>query len=650
MLNRFYLLRFISLLFIANLIFGQTTKLHLVFTNDIHGSIHQIPARFMNPEFGPMMSGGAGAFAYVSELRQEAKQKGDDVLLLDGGNFFQGTPLGTLDGGETIIRWMNQMDYDALTPGLRDFDQGVENLKQLSNVANFPMLSGNLIDDKAGQNPEWLKPIIYKQIGQTKLAIIGLTQDNIPELSFPKNTEGLQFLPAVASAQKQVKTAKLNGADIIIMLAHLGIPYNRKDEFETFLSQVSQGETSVESKGLNAMELAHFVEGIDVLVTGGVAKGYNEPWEDPNTHTLIVQNYGNLSGIGHLELLIDQDTKSISGYEFPTDRGMLITLLQDDILPESEMGETVHHWVKDAKLKAEKQFFSRDTNPKKNAYLKTLKRLSESDRFPVPSLGKPEQLEIVTWNLEWFPAAGNTTLEAAAETIQEWGVDMVALQEIKNINAFAKLMSFLPDHDFVLSKQSSFMDQAIIYRKDVVTFLAQYEPFSFDDYYFAGRPPLMANFIWHYEERQREFMVVNMHLKCCGDGLYRRQKSLEQLHDLLAQYIENGNENIIVVGDWNDQLTDTGLNQSFTAFLDDPDTFQFATMEISGDTSQASYPKWIVPSILDHILYSKGFFDEQALGGKIQTLRMEEVLGSWELYEEILSDHRPVMWTIPIPD
>ena len=111
MLNRFYLLRFISLLFIANLIFGQTTKLHLVFTNDIHGSIHQIPARFMNPEFGPMMSGGAGAFAYVSELRQEAKQKGDDVLLLDGGNFFQGTPLGTLDGGETIIRWMNQMDY-----------------------------------------------------------------------------------------------------------------------------------------------------------------------------------------------------------------------------------------------------------------------------------------------------------------------------------------------------------------------------------------------------------------------------------------------------------------------------------------------------------------------------------------------------------
>ena len=92
----------------------------------------------MNPEFGPMMSGGAGAYRYVTNLRQEAIQLGDEVLLLDGGNFFQGTPLGTLDGGETIIRWMNQMGYDALTPGLKDFDQGVANLKRLSKIANFP--------------------------------------------------------------------------------------------------------------------------------------------------------------------------------------------------------------------------------------------------------------------------------------------------------------------------------------------------------------------------------------------------------------------------------------------------------------------------------------------------------------------------------
>jgi len=647
-LKTFLLSRSISFIFIFNIVLSQTTKLHLVFTNDIHGSIHQIPARFMNPEFGPMMSGGAGAYRYVTKLRQEAKQLGDEVLLLDGGNFFQGTPLGTLDGGETIIRWMNQMGYDALTPGLKDFDQGVANLKRLSKIANFPFLSGNIIEKETRQNLKWLTPIVYKQIGKIKIAIIGLTLDKIPELGFPENTKGLIFLSEVVSAQEQVKEAKDKGADIVIMLAHLGIPYNRQEEFETFMSRLSKDEKLEKSKGLNAMELAHLVEGVDVIVTGGIAKGYDEPWEDPKTHTLIVQNYGNLSGIGHLELLFDQETKSISGYEFPTDRGMLITLLQDDILPDFEMATNIQSWVDESKKTVENQFMNSSINPNKNVYLTNLKRLSKSDRFPVPNLGKPEQLEIVTWNLEWFPAAGDTTLEAVAEMIQEWGVDMVALQEIKDIHAFEKLTSYLPDHGYVLSKQSSFMDQAIIYRKDVITLLGQYEPFSFDDYYFAGRPPLMAKFVWHYENRQREYIVANLHLKCCGDGLYRRQKSLEQLHDLLAQYIETGDENIIVVGDWNDQLTDIGTNQSFTAFLNDPEQFQFATMEIDSDTAQASYPNWIVPSLLDHILYSKGFFDEQKLGGKIQTLRMEDVLGSWELYEKILSDHRPVMWSIPI--
>ena len=168
------------------------------------------------------------------------------------------------------------MGYDALTPGLKDFDQGVANLKRLSKIANFPFLSGNIIEKETRQNLKWLTPIIYKQIGQTKLAIIGLTLDNIPELGFPENTKGLIFLSEVVSAQKQVKEAKDKGADIVIMLAHLGIPYNRQDEFEKFMSRLSKDEKLEKSKGLNAMELAHLVEGVDVIVTGGIAKGYDE--------------------------------------------------------------------------------------------------------------------------------------------------------------------------------------------------------------------------------------------------------------------------------------------------------------------------------------------------------------------------------------
>jgi len=593
-----------------------------------------------------MLTGGAGAYRYVNELRAEASQKGEHVLLLDGGNIFQGTPLGTVDGGEKIIRWMNLMKYDAFTPGLRDFDQGVNNLVHLSKVAEFPMLSGNIVDETTGELPDWLNTMIFKRVGDTDIAIIGITSDNLSKKTFPHNTAGLEFLPTISSAQKLVNQAKEQGADIVILLAHAGLPYNRKDEYDAFIKRISD---SKQVFSLSALTLAHFLEGVDVIVTGGIAKGYDYPWEDPKTHTLVVQNYGNLSGIGHLELLIDEEENTLVGHEYPTDQGMLITLLEDDILADISVAETIKNWV----IKAKNIYYeSRESEP--SLMISTglceapLRRLSTSDKFPIPNLGKPERLEIVTWNLEMFPTAGDSTLEAVAEVIQEWGVDIVALQEIKNIHEFGRLMVFLPDHGYVLSEQSSFMDQAIIYRKDVITFLGQYEPFSFDDYYFAGRPPLMADFVWNCGDKFSAFSVINIHLKCCDDGLFRRQKSMVQLHDFIRQNIASGDENIVVVGDWNDQLTDTGMRQSFTAFLDDPEYFQFATMEISKDTSQASYPKWTVPSTLDHILYSKGFFDENESGGITQTLDMEQIIGDWDTYENILSDHLPVMWSIEI--
>jgi len=623
-------------------LYGEDIKLHLIFTNDIHGAIHQTPAWFMNPEFGPMLSGGAGAYEYVNNIREDAERSGEFVLLMDAGNLFQGTSLGTIDGGKKIIEWMNKMEYDALTPGLKDFDQGVENLTELAQLANFPFLSGNIVEKSSGNKPEWLSPIIYKQIEDVTIAIVGLTQTEIPKQTLPGNTEGLSFLPEIQTTNTMIDEAKSNGADIIIFLAHLGIPYDREDEYDALILSLEEGETPEDQiHGLNAMELAHRVEGIDVMVTGGVAKGYDHPWEDPTTHTLILQNYGNLTGIGHLELLIDKRTKKLSGYEYPTDRGMLITLMEDDIPPNKSLADQIQKWVHES----EEVYKNKRPFAEKTSSISTF--LEEQNIYSVPNLGKDNWLEIVTWNLEWFPAASDTTLKAAAEIIREWDVDIVALQEIKNIYMFSVLMNLLPGYGYVLSEQSSFMDQAIIYKKDVLTCLGQYEPFTFNDYYFAGRPPLMADFIWENDGLKREFSVVNLHLKCCGDGLYRRQKSLEQLHEYLKDYLMNENENIIVAGDWNDQLTDKGINQSFTAFLNDPDHFRFATMEIATDTSQASYPKWIVPSILDHILYSKGFYDEAAEGA-INTLRLEDIVGGWDMYEEILSDHRPVMWSVPI--
>ena len=97
-------------------------------------------------------------------------------------------------------------------------------------------------------------------------------------------------------------------------MCHLGIPYDREIKYKKFIKKINEGE-SIEIK--NAIELAHFTESVDMIITGGFSKGYNTPWVDPNTHAIVVQNYGSLTGIGHLILNIDQDKKVIKDYSFP---------------------------------------------------------------------------------------------------------------------------------------------------------------------------------------------------------------------------------------------------------------------------------------------------------------------------------------------
>ena len=137
-----------------------------------------------------------------------------------------------------------------------------------------------------------------------------------------------------------------------------------------------------------------------------------------------------------------------------------------------------------------------------------------------------------------------------------------------------------------------------------------------------------------------------MHLKCCGDGLYRRQQSMKQLHGFLKEKIENGGNNIIVVGDWNDELQDTGIYQSFSPFINDQENFLFATDRIVRDPSQQSYPTW--PSFLDHIMIGSGYFEVFENKGQIRSVNIEEWIGGWSKYEDLISDHRPILLSMPI--
>ena len=623
----------LSLIFASSL-HSKSSKLHLVFTNNIHGAIHELPARFINPEFSPLLAGGAGAYTYISNLRKEASEDGDFVILTDAGSLFQGTQLGTDDGGTKIMKWMNWMAYDAFVPGVRDFDQGVENLEKLKRESNFPFLASNLKGVNGIEN--------YKIIDANgiKIGLIGLITPFLFDGLIPENYEGVEVLDLLKTLNAQIETIR-NDVDLIFVLSHLGLPYNREDEYEKFIKGVFQKDLKIK----NAIELAHFTNEVDVIITGGVSKGYDTPWVDPNTHTIVVQNYGNLTGIGHLILNIDKEKKIIKNYTFPTERGMMVNLFTDNIWPDLAVQDSISGWANSISSLHNKD------------YTQQILEIEETDcpsdninakfnEFDVSAVGKDNLLDIMTWNMERFPLKGDTTMKAVAEIIQDLNVDIIGVQEVLKIGAFSKMMSWLPNYDFVISKHSSFLEQAIIYKKNMFTVLGQDEPFAMDDYYFAGRPPLVVDFLYHCGDVKKEICIVNMHLKCCGDGLYRRQQSMKQLHGFLKEKSKNGKDNIIVVGDWNDQLQDTGIYQSFSPFINDQENFLFVTNRIVNDPNQQSYPSW--PSFLDHIMIGRGYFDVFEKEGIVRSVNLDEWIGGWEEYESIISDHRPILLSLPI--
>jgi|TARA_Y100000294_G_scaffold95481_1_gene88834 exonuclease III len=263
----------------------------------------------------------------------------------------------------------------------------------------------------------------------------------------------------------------------------------------------------------------------------------------------------------------------------------------------------------------------------------------DSSTSKLPDLNLVNGVEIVTWNIEFFPKAGQRTIDSVAMIIRNINADIYCLQEITNETVFNQLDEKLDNYSSIYSTATEYLNLAILYKNDVMTFRNQSSILTDYSYEFASRPPLRAEFIFT-ADTSIEFTLINIHLKCCDDGFTRRKASAELLHDYISESMTNGVINQIVVGDWNDDISDNSSVNSFNMFLSDTDNFKFMTWDLANSTSNVydSYPSY--SSFIDHILVSQDLFDE-AETGDVQTIRLGDYISG---YDEIISDHRPVVW------
>ncbi len=241
---------------------GNVVKLTIVHTNDVHSRVTGND----NDLIG---------YARLATLVKELREAGN-LILLDAGDTTHGLPIATVSNGESIIRLMNQIGYDAMVPGNHDFNYGYERLVELNEMADFPILAANVVKEDETRD---LQEYTIIEIDGLKVGIFGLTTQETTYKSNPKNTEGLEFRDPVAVAEEMVVKLEEEGVDLIIALAHIGVD---------------------EESHPKATDVAERVEGIDIIVDGHSHTKLDEGKLVGDT--LIVQAGEHLKNIGLVDI------------------------------------------------------------------------------------------------------------------------------------------------------------------------------------------------------------------------------------------------------------------------------------------------------------------------------------------------------------
>lgn len=286
-------------------------------TNDIHGWVMARPDEQTRRPIG-----GVGALgAYLDRERSSGPS-----LVLDAGDWFQGTPEGDMTKGRALIDAFNALNYDALELGNHDFDFGVDNLKELVKRSKAPVLGANVYELGRKKRPDWITPWILKDVAGIKVGIFGLLTTAMPQLQFPGNFKGLEFRRGIDEAKSAVALLRGAGATVIIAVTHEGL---------------ENPKSPVKFEGDQA--LAREVPGIDLIVGGHSHTFVRHPERDPKNGTLIVQAGITLAVVGRATLFVDPATKKVVD-----STGTLVDLWEDSLGEAPEVKEVIAPYEKAA--------------------------------------------------------------------------------------------------------------------------------------------------------------------------------------------------------------------------------------------------------------------------------------------------------------
>lgn len=257
--------------------------------------------------------------------------------------------------------------------------------------------------------------------------------------------------------------------------------------------------------------------------------------------------------------------------------------------------------------------------------------------------GNDDSFELLTWNVKDFPRTGFRTIDTLAVLVNDLNVDMIAFQEISDTSSFNDLLGHLPGWNGVYAPDQypdgTYQKTALIWRTDRanVTYVEQ----LFVGYlYQFPRPPIHFYCNVQFGSHQFDFHLIVLHLKAedTYDDYLRRRTAIIMLKAYLDTNVPNApDQDWVIVGDYNDDLSDANSENVFLPILQDTTDYRFLTLPMAGNPYWASYP--FLNLLIDNILITTQANSEYGNGNTI-TLRLDDEYGN---YINRISDHRPVM-------
>lgn len=326
---------------------AKEVNIKILGTSDVHG--HMVPWNYPADEFD-----NSGSYSQIAGMVKGYRKSNKNIILVDAGDIIQDNLIERFinEPKHPAVSILNEMNYDILVPGNHEFNFGMDSITNVLKQFKGKALAANIYYN---DGRSYLEPstIITKE--GVKIGIIGVTTPLTQK--FEENTgnvKNMTFTMPVPEVKKQVEILKNKGVNVIIVVAHMGLP----------------NENNIPGTGV--IDLAKEVPGIDVIVAGHFHKDVSK---ETVNGVIITEPYKYGMSLSVVDLkfdvngknisLISKDSKTISVKGKESDQGIEIIYnpfhqtLRNEV--NEVIGETANNMVPEGKFKGISYAFAKDT-------------------------------------------------------------------------------------------------------------------------------------------------------------------------------------------------------------------------------------------------------------------------------------------------